>query len=95
MVDVDFPWRPATALETRYHLQDTWRKVTCRPFLDAEASRMAAAGLPPKDKVYATLARTLWLPPALTRLLPSWGTALHYGEYCLLERVPEDELSAA
>ena len=95
MVDVDFPWRPATTWEPRYHLQDAWRKVACRPFLDADASREAAAMLPRQDKVYATLARTLWLPSALTQHLPSWGSALRYGEYCILERVSDGEFSAA
>jgi len=95
MLDVDFPWRPATTLEPRYHLQNAWRKVACRPFLDADASREAAAMMPRQDKVYATLARTLWLPKALSRYLPSWGSALRYGDYCLLERVSDADVNAA
>lgn len=95
MMDVDFPWRAASTLEPRYHLQDTWRKVACRPFLDADASREAAAQLPRQAKVYATLARTLWLPGALAQHLPSWASALRYGEYCLLERISKSPVNAA
>ncbi|PWY97947.1 hypothetical protein BCV70DRAFT_202433 [Testicularia cyperi] len=90
LVDLDNPHRHltledgATTHEPRFALQtESWDRVFCTPFLDAEYSRPAAD---PAEfiatrltrKILAALHRAFWLPKA-------WpGNANMYGDYCLL-----------
>ncbi len=90
LVDLDLPHRhlgqqgSRFTHEPRFATQtESWDRVFCTPFLDAEFSRPASD---PKDgsvkkvvqKVAAALHRAFWLPK-------SWyGSANMYGDYCLL-----------
>ncbi|WFD36161.1 dextrin dextranase [Malassezia cuniculi] len=68
-----------SALEPR---RDDWKKVHCLPFLDAEASRVAAHTLSLSERIAATLARILWLPDMVSRRIPG-AQSVQYGHYCL------------
>lgn len=86
IVDFDTPWHEPDAREPAFLREEAWEPVICKEFLDADASRAATRGLPLPHKVRATLARTLWLPPFFTSMIPGWDSELRYGEYCLLKR---------
>lgn len=85
LVDVDVPTRAASDAEPRYVHSDEWDTVLCKRFLDNEASRHAAQAqsITMMDKVYATLARTLWFPPGS---IGRGNSARQFGDYCLLRR---------
>ncbi|KAJ3844927.1 glycosyltransferase family 22 protein [Lentinula raphanica] len=61
LIDVDFPTHPSTSLlEPRYAVEtDTWDRVHCLPFLDAQHSPL--------------LSRILWLPGERWRSMNAWG----------------------
>lgn len=61
---------------------DEWTPLLCAPFLDAEASRIAAHTMPLKERIVATAARTLWLPEMVSQHLTG-AQSLQYGSYCL------------
>ena len=57
---------------------DTWEPLMCRPFVDNEASRLAAQTWPLPAKIRATVARALYVP--------GWDDSLVWRSYCLLRR---------
>ena len=83
LVDMHVPVRAPAPAEPTYALQPEWDRVACDAFLDADASRAAASRLAGVDRLLASLARILWLPPAW---VPQWHAPLQFGEYCLLRR---------
>lgn len=60
------------------HADDSWEPLMCRPFVDNEASRLAAQAMPLPGKIRATVARALYVP--------GWDTSLVWSSYCLLRR---------
>ena len=62
-----------------------WAPVTCVPFVDGDASRLAAHTMPRAARAAATLARTLWLPHWAAERLTG-AQALQYAPYCLYRR---------